>query len=358
MSKNTNKRYRINEGMWHDYLRHEALSGDEFLDNLDAGEKRVVVSGFVIYLDKRRKVSSSEIGRIMSALRQKFVTHARDVTVFNDPTVLLARKASKSSDGRKSQIERELRRTMPVTVDMIRLERAKDWVNEDIDRKMCYVGVVLGFNFMLRASEYIMDTKCNEHYIRADAVLYYGSAKRVWRSWELEGIPVNAVESILFAFRSSKSGAAKYLSLARNSSFESTVVDDMVQWAKLAKLQKGDPFCSRWKNGKRKKLTRRMMNDTLKQMATEAGLGEHTVAFHSHSLRVGGAASMIASGETRDVVKRIGGWSDNSSADRLYHRNSCHDRGALSVSDAQMKTLSADDVRRLVPPALFDEEWK
>ena len=339
MSKNTNKRYKINEGVWRQYLQRERMGDDEFIDNLDAREKRVFVSRFVMYLDKDRKIGSSEIGRIMSALRQKFVTNARDVTVFSDPTVLLARKASKSSDGRKNQIERELRRTMPVTVDMVRLERAKDWVNADVDRKMCYVGVVLGFNFMLRASEYIMDSKCDEHYIRADAVLYYGPGKRVWRSWELEGVPESAVESILFAFRSSKSGLAKYLYLARNSSFESTVVDDLVQWAKLAHLQKGDPFCSRWKKGKRKKLTRRMVNDTLKQMARDAGLGEHTVAFHSHSLRVGGAASMIASGETRDVVKRVGGWSDSSGADRLYHRNSCHDKGALSVSEAQMRTL-------------------
>ena len=101
-----------------------------------------------------------------------------------------------------------------------------------------------------------------------------------------------------------------------------------------------------------------MVNDTLKQMAREAGLGEHTIAFHSHSLRVGGAASMIASGESREVVKRIGGWADNSGADKLHHRNSCHDKGALSVGKAQMKTLSVEDVRRLVPPALFDEEWK
>ena len=54
--------------------------------------------------------TSGRLEGSLSALWQKFVTNARDVTVFSDPTVLMARRASEAADGRQSQIQRELKR--------------------------------------------------------------------------------------------------------------------------------------------------------------------------------------------------------------------------------------------------------
>ena len=42
-----------------------------------------------------------------------------------------------------------------------------------------------------------MDAKCDEHSLRADAVLYYGQNQRVWMAWELEGVPASSATRIL-----------------------------------------------------------------------------------------------------------------------------------------------------------------
>ena len=118
---------------------------------------------------------------------------------------------------------------------------------------------------------------------------------------------------------------------------------------------KGDPFASRHKDGKRKKLTRKMVKEALRARAREMGLGAVTFAFDTRSLRVGGASSMTAAGESRDLVKRIGGWSKNSEVDEVYYRNSRHDHGAVAVG-SMMKTLTTEDVKRLVPPSFLRDE--
>ena len=98
-----------------------------------------------------------------------------------------------------------------------------------------------------------------------------------------------------------------------------------------------------------------MVKEALRSRAREMGMGAVTFAFDTRSLRVGGAASMTAAGESRDLVKRIGGWSKNSEVDEVYYRNSRHDHGALAVG-SMMRTLTAEDVRRLVPPTFLQDE--
>jgi hypothetical protein len=76
-------------------------------------------------------------------------------------------------------------------------------------------------------------------------------------------------------------------------------------------------------------------------------------AFTPHSLRIGGATSMMASGSDRSVVKRVGGWAYDSSCDELYYMNTALDDGALSVSRTCFEVLTTEHVMKIVPPSFL-----
>jgi hypothetical protein len=73
--------------------------------------------------------------------------------------------------------------------------------------------------------------------------------------------------SVTFVARTSKNKKPKTLYLGRGTRTESQAVDDLVDWAQRAALASGDPFTSRHKGGRRKKLTRKMVKEALRRVA-------------------------------------------------------------------------------------------
>ena len=97
-----------------------------------------------------------------------------------------------------------------------------------------------------------------------------------------------------------------------------------------------------------------MINEGLKAVATAMGFNTMMFAFSSHSLRIGGATSLISSGASRDSVKRVGGWADGSNCDNIYYANTALDAGALSIERMGfIDHLTVDEVKLLVPTALL-----
>jgi hypothetical protein len=322
-------------------------------------EKREMLVDFLLYLKKDVKMGGAEISRMMSALRSRWVEGLSDVGVFSDASVKRARRASRGMTARETHQKKEKARRMPVTMDLIEMERENDWVKtNDTTRNMVYIAMVLAFNFMFRVSEYVMDIKSEEHALRAEDVLFLrGNRQTPLRAWEVKVETKEEVECILFVLRSSKTGEGRYLYLGRHSETESRTVDDVVEWAEVSGVHQSDPFLSRWAMGKnrqwsRKLLTRAMMNTTLKGLAEQAGFDSVGFAFTTHSLRIGGASSMIHNGKPRDSVKRMA-WAPNSNCDEIYELTTAEDRGALSVAETQFRVLSVNDVHRMLPPAFL-----
>jgi hypothetical protein len=179
----------------------------------------------------------------------------------------------------------------------------------------------------------------------------------------MKGVNRNTIGTILFVLRSSKAdrrAKGRYLYLSRNSSIESQLVDDVIAWACASGTLEGEPFLSRRKmSNKRmrhKNMTRQMMTKALREVAVHCSYtGNMVFAFTPHSLRIGGATSMMASGADRAVVKRVGGWAYDSSCDELYYMNTSLDDGALSVSKTCFEVLSTEDVMKMVPPSFLND---
>ena len=269
-------------------------------------ERRVVLVDFIEHVVTHHKIKGDELSRMMSALRSRWVQACASVSVFEDPSVVLAKRAGKAATVREVHAQKESRRQLPVTADLIKIARDQYWVKSgDLDRHMTYIGIVLAFNFMWRISEYVADGRSEAHAIRTEDVLFLREHKEPWRSWELKDLKDGReVISVLFVIRSSKTGAGRYLYLTRKSVAESEAVDDVIEWAAASGSHRGDPFLARRRLGQngqwdRLKLTRRMMNGALKHLAVEAGFVGLEHAFASRSLRIGGATAMIAAGKSR-----------------------------------------------------------
>ena len=77
----------------------------------------------------------------------------------------------------------------------------------------------------------------------------------------------------------------------------------LFDWARHAQLSADDPFFSRPNPlGGRVSLSPAMMSNTIKSCARALGLGP--TRFNSHSLRIGGATALRASGASADQVLR------------------------------------------------------
>jgi hypothetical protein len=207
----------------------------------------------------------------------------------------------------------------------------------------------------------VVDNKSEKHALRAEDVLFQrgGGLPPLW-AWTVGEARKEEIVSVLFVVRSSKTKEGRYLYLGRHSDIESRTIDDVAEWARVSEVRRGDPFLSRWEMGKnnqrrRKCLTREMINTTLKDLARKTGLDGVEFAFSSHSLRIGGATSMMAVGESQTSVKRAGGWARTSSCDEIYELNTPADRGALSITSSQFKVLGTNDVRRMLPPTFWEK---
>lgn len=276
--------------------------------------------------------------------------------------VELARKSTQPT-ARERSLLKEKRKRLPVTLDMLEWLRNYLWkpletipVRQTCDDRMTFVGVVLAFAFLWRVSQYVCDSSCASHAIQSEDVLiipYVGSPVQVYSASTLNPAQV---KSILFVVRSSKSdrsGRGQYVYLQRNTPREETLLTTIVEWLQTAGHIQGDPLMCRRVPGNtiRKLLTRKMVSSALKAMATAHGYEEVAFAFTPHSLRIGGATSMINHGKTKDQVRRIAGWAPGTGNEEIYELDTPLDDNAMSVPSNCFQLLEASQLANIIPPS-------
>ena len=108
-------------------------------------------------------------------------------------------------------------------------------------------------------------------------------------------------------------------------------MEDLKTWITIAKMRKDDPLFSRLRNGRSRSLRRKDVSEIIKEAARHFNL--QPLRFTPHSLRIGGAATLLAAGVSREEVQRVAGWSGSPGTDvKSYGRGTRLDRGALAVA--------------------------
>lgn len=151
-----------------------------------------------------------------------------------------------------------------------------------LDDLMTQCGCLIGFHFMLRASEY-----CSEgdgyHALRASDVFFFRPDNTIFRTWNAGWLRVKPsdITSALFDLRSSKTGKGCHLYLDRSGTAESALFDLLIHWTQVADLTSPERvlsviacFSIYQASKRRKHLTRRMVSTALKRIATHFGFDE------------------------------------------------------------------------------------
>lgn len=334
------------------FLSSRGLDHNPFLINVIPTVASRLVVLFLVHLSDTGSTVSM-IQRSIAGLKFHFNCNSVPLTPLISSDVTAARIGCSRTCKKSTPRVR-----LPISGDMVSYIRRRYW-GADVDDAMTYLGVVLAFHFMLRASELVL-TSTDQHRVMSEDVEYVTNpGPRLLKSWNLKSIPYikRMVTMVLITIPSSKTdqqGSGRFLCLKRGSTKQTELVEDLVEWGLRSGAKPDEPFLSRYKidvsgYNRHKKLTYKMLTNCIKSTAEAFGFKREHFAFHS--LRIGGATSQMAAGGDRDMMKRVGGWSANANTDVLYSRNTSHDEGTLAVleRDATGEVLTAADVHLLVP---------
>lgn len=331
---------------------------------MSLSQQLYLIISYIIYLFENKCWSSRRISTNISGVRHFIRSHLLGLDAFNHESVTLALKATQP-DARTLSVLRETRKRLPITTEMVIWFKNVSWSTgriidqHDFDRRMTFLGVVIGLTFLRRVSEYASDDR-SHHALLSDDVHFITSHSppQVIVSFDVKRVrlSLDKVESVRFIFRTSKSdqgGRGSYLFLNSRNADELELIHCFLYWCMISGLEKGFPFMSRVYNGRRKMLRPRMVNEALKYIADNFGFQHVRNSFTSHSLRIGGATALIASGTSRDTIQRIGGWSSApTSSDSIYELNTPKENRNLwsALRTGAKVNMTSNDIRSIIPP--------
>jgi hypothetical protein len=336
ISKGTLNTYK---GPWKEWVMFNVKRGkdDPYLNDLDLEPSIQLVCLFLLQVRKSGG-NQTKVNRALCAIKYFMSTALANTEFLNDPAITRTVNACKDS-GYEISEKKEQNVRLPVTKDMIQFIKQKYHSHNDIDKRLAYLGVMLGFHFMLRASEYIFDNSQSrdQHAIRAKDVSFNIQEVNSYynkMSWDLNESHIQHLESANIILRTSKTsrrGQACHLFLNRKGGIEE--MDLLIALARVMKdseVTNNDPLMCRYKDGRRRLLRRIDVQNLLVEAADHFQLNNKN--FTLHSLRSGGATSQRAAGASKDDVDRRGRWVKNSQSSDIYYCRTSLEGGTLTSS--------------------------
>lgn len=359
----TQEAYRAYEKHWFNFLesRFTATEWVSRWRSMDIQQQTCLLVEFVMFLHERLSLNHDRIKAVMTAVRHFLRARILPFDCFSHESVRLAIKAT-SESARTVSIRRENRKRLPVTPEMIGWLKSWLWnFNEQNDRdsldnKMTFLGIVIGMTFLRRVSEYCHDPKSAHAICTEDVDFILKTSNQVVSSHDAPRarLALGHIECARFIFRSSKTdqggrGAYKFLRATNSTEFE--LIKCILHWCNIAGLTPGQPFLSRFHGSYHKSLRSSMVNNALRTAADHFGFHDTRHLFSTHSLRIGGATTLISSGATRETIQRIGNWRQSSTAsDSIYELNTPLD-SSLWSQNSYSNRLSSQHIASIIPPS-------
>ena len=323
--------------LWNKWIEFEKRIRRESTIRLD---DEAITIHYIRWLTEEDNRRFDYVKDALAAIRHGRITRGWGVVHLDSAAVGMAKAASRNAvPDRQRNWETEEREKLPITKEMIEWLRNESW-SKGVDDRMAYLGVVLGFHFMLRISEFAFTTKqADDHRFRVEDVFYYGEdGRQVKREGKVANVTIMKRTG-----KTNRGEKIHRLTLCRSSRAETQLLEDFVAFAQESQASRTDPFFSRVKDGRSKMLTSRMITDKTKLMARNFELNPKN--FTTRSLRKGGCTSLRRAGMDPEVIRRVGGWAPDSEVmDTCYALSVGGDRGALREDGPQVQLA---DLRRL-----------
>ena len=224
LATSTKSGYKGSEKEWFSFLSGRFPGMDTFLRGTDDIKKRKIM---ILFIGKLRD-DGQNVNQRMSGLRFLFNVNMQPLGIFADEAIRAARK-SWALSGREFSVMREQRRRDPVPFEFLRWLREKKWVPEVMDDRMAYIGCIMLYANLLRASEVTPMPGGVQHAILTDDVDFVLESGEIVNSSAFRRMlrPASDVKAIRCKFRSSKvnrSGDGKIEYYTRRSEVENECV--------------------------------------------------------------------------------------------------------------------------------------
>lgn len=369
LAKNTRAAYVKCADTWIQFLTSHGLVLSSLQpmvhwSTLPRTQQTYYIISYIMWLRYTKQWSSDKIRSNISGVRDYIRGHLLDLDAFNHASVPLALKATQPNH-RALSITREAKKRLPITAEMIDWAKEKFWrwgavINRtDIDNRMTFLAAAIGLTFLRRVSEYTYDAR-SDHTILTDDVHFISKSNpcQIIPSYSVvtSRLLFSDIATVRFIFRTSKTdqgGRGSYHFLQSNHPQERELMKCIWDWCQVSCFKMGAPFFSRVYNGRQKLLRPCLVNAALKNIADNFGLQHVRDSFTSHSLRIGGATALIASGASRETIQRIGSWSTSQAAsDSIYELQTPHENSNLwsALRNNTPRDVSVSDIISIIPP--------
>ena len=352
--------------------------GNVFLDDISEMTKVYRIILFMNYLFDRGDRKPA-VDKIITAMSSVFLKAGRTNSVFSNTLVIQAKKGTMGSNEeirRANQAKINLP-TLPLSGDMIQESRnmfwsKKGWSRDDMDSKVIWIVLGLGFNFGWRVGQMTLapkkrngTLKGNDHCLRTGdlkfsvqlndnksklVIIQGGKALRLF----LEQSIVKNLKKVKFCELSLLSGKMvknrTYVldkkKISRDTVIEATILEDLCMWIVQAAPEATDEFTCRYDNKRnRKVVTAGEVNVSIKQLAVSFDFDPRM--FSSRSLRSGLASSLNALGVSSERRNRIGGWAAGSTVPDNHYVHYESVQGVFGLNQGQNQGWTHQQVRNL-----------
>ena len=351
LSTTSQKQYNCLWSTWRSFCegagRELLANRGVYMRGLSDRGKAIAISSFIRDSKVVQGKRYQRVAASISAIKFKFEIMGFDTTFLTYPMIhrtLEAAKRMKEKDSFRVQAS-GYAKAAPVTIEMLRSMRPKEWGSEFLVEIMKYVAGVLAFHLMLRASEFTSETMSDpygSHAIHTEHLVVVTEAGNFPAFEWIEKSEKNTeVSGLLVTIPSSKTdqrgvGSRHYLDRSLGGDL-TQLVDDLIWWVRNAAPRVGSLLFRVYgvqnQDDLGKSLTRREMSEFAKRMGESVSRDGRL--FSSHSFRVGGAEFMDKRGEAAETINRGGRWAPNSVSSIGYRAPSVCSTGSLSESSGK-----------------------
>lgn len=374
MLPGTDKVYEQHWSMWKTFLKGEINQDDPFLPGIPEGEK----SALVALLMLRRHEEGHRGKRATSftaGVRMRYAQETLSTTFLDSAVIATARAACKLSTAelrlkRNGGISSSVK--LPASEDLLthmrgRLWAGLAWGDDDMQKRMIYLGSMWAFEMGARVSEYTRPEPGNEdHCVRTDDLSFTVEESGVMRSVVGSTLATlglvrgstgqtRVVECRVLAASSKGKIPVKPKYLGRRSPSESQFLDDLVDFMVCSGTRGAEELLSYRKgDGRRVILSGSAVREELKNTCRQHGLPPDL--FSSHSLRKGTITHMRALGTTESDRRDRGNYSDGSQVMNMTYDYATGLGPLASNSLTGGYRPTVEDVRRLIPATRQSQE--
>ena len=303
-------------------------------------------TGFCAYGRDTLGLSPSTICGYLSGVAFNLKMANHDAAFLSSPPVQMARAglrrlAAKDNTPSKSRL--------PFTLDLILsygVFASSDSAN--LNHFGIYVAMMLAFSCLLRRSEYI-PSSASQHHLRACNILFVLFDGSLLGSHDISLKHATLIQEVLVKIPSSKCdqeglGFTYVFSASAPSTKNLCLL--LFRWAANTHKSADDPFFSAFNKQGLKLwcIDATVLTNTMRTIATKAGFSPSQIScFSTHSLRFGGASTLLAAGVDKYQIQLAGRWKSDAFMVYLLAAHSLFERTQSALSDSSV--LSYESVR-------------